>query len=92
MQWTGLSFAALQFRVKVRSPKLRPMLPQLAPRLARGAAHIAVKPPGAVRPNAFDVTYTVRDPKTGAIKYTKKNRFRNAAGQKFNRVPFRNME
>jgi len=54
--------------------------------------NIDVKPPGAVRPDAFDVQYTVRDPKTGEAKYTKKNRFRNVAGQKFVRVPFRDME
>lgn len=54
--------------------------------------NIDVKPPGAVRPDAFDVRYTVRDPKTGEIKYTKNNRFRNVAGQKFSRVPFRDME
>lgn len=54
--------------------------------------NINVRPPGAVRPDAFDVRYTVRDPQTGEIKYTNNNRFRNVPGQQFERVSFRDME
>lgn len=53
---------------------------------------IGVNPPGAVRPNSFDVEYTIRDPKTGAVKYSNEKRFKNEAGQSFNRVRFRDME
>jgi hypothetical protein len=53
---------------------------------------IKVNPPGAVRPDSFEVIYKVIDPKTGEVKHTKKKTFRNQAGEKFDRVNFRDME
>jgi hypothetical protein len=49
-------------------------------------------PPGSVRPDSFNVKYTVRDPKTGAIKDSKTKEFKNKKGEKFKRTPFRDME
>lgn len=54
--------------------------------------NIDVNPPGSVRPSSFDVEYTIRDPKTGAAKYSNEKRFRNQAGESFNRIRFRDME
>lgn len=54
--------------------------------------NIDVYPPGAVRPNTFEVQYRVRDPTTGKIVYKNSPDFKNEAGQTFSRVPFRSME
>ncbi|WP_157889839.1 DNA/RNA non-specific endonuclease [Tritonibacter mobilis] len=48
-------------------------------------------PPGAVRPDEFDVRYVVRDPKTGKIMYEVEREFDNEAGQSFKRVTWRDM-
>ena len=53
---------------------------------------IKVIPPGAVRPDKFDVKYKIVDPKTGKLKGRRKHIFRNQKGEKFHRVPFRDME
>lgn len=45
-----------------------------------------VFPPGATRPDQFRVSYTVRDPGTGEVVYERFPRFRNEAGQPFERV------
>ncbi|NLS00925.1 hypothetical protein HGP17_29195 [Rhizobium sp. P38BS-XIX] len=52
---------------------------------------VEVYPPGSVRPDSFKSTYTVRDPKTGAIKYKNSQKFKNKAGETFKRIPFREM-
>ncbi|NVK13221.1 MAG: DNA/RNA non-specific endonuclease [Rhodobacteraceae bacterium] len=49
-------------------------------------------PPGAVRPDEFDVQYVVRDPATGRKVYVGKKDFENAPGQKFSRVSWRDMQ
>ena len=54
--------------------------------------NIDVYPPGAVRPDSFDVSYKIIDPKTGKVKYKKEKEFENKAGQKFDRVQFRDMD
>lgn len=46
---------------------------------------VHVKPPGAKRPDAFDVEYTVTDPRTGETR-TETALFRNEVGQVFDRV------
>jgi hypothetical protein len=53
---------------------------------------VDVYPPGSVRPDLFRSTYSVKDPKTGEIKYQNRKNFRNRAGETFERVPFRDME
>ncbi|QND51888.1 hypothetical protein HB779_08210 [Phyllobacterium sp. 628] len=54
--------------------------------------NIDVYPPGSVRPDSFDVSYAVKDPKTGQIKYQKSKEFENKAGETFDRIRFRDME
>jgi hypothetical protein len=53
---------------------------------------IDVFPPGAVRPDVFRAKYTVRDPKTGKVRYQNRANFQNQAGEKFERISFRDME
>ncbi|SIS90828.1 hypothetical protein SAMN05878426_11028 [Phaeovulum vinaykumarii] len=53
---------------------------------------IDVYPPGAVRPDMFDSSYVVRDPKTGKIVYENEKSFKNKAGQSFNRITWRDMQ
>ncbi|KZK78995.1 putative ribonuclease YeeF [Pseudovibrio sp. W64] len=52
---------------------------------------IKVIPPGAVRPDAFDVSYKVVDPKTGKMRYKDKPSFENEAGETFDRIYFRDI-
>ena len=51
---------------------------------------IRVKPPGAERPEAFDVKYQVTDPATGETVKTTVT-FDNDPGQVFDRVPKKDM-
>lgn len=53
---------------------------------------IKVIPPGAVRPDKFDVVYKVVDPNTGEVKDIRKARMKNRPGEKFERVKYRDME
>ncbi|MCO4319044.1 DNA/RNA non-specific endonuclease [Phyllobacterium sp. 21LDTY02-6] len=53
---------------------------------------IDVYPPGSTRPDSFDVTYQVRDPKTNRTIYEDSPEFKNKSGQHFDRVSFRDME
>lgn len=52
---------------------------------------VDVYPPGAVRPDSFDSTYLVRDPKTGKIVYENEKSFKNKPGQAFSRISWRDM-
>jgi hypothetical protein len=47
---------------------------------------IALDPPGAVRPDNFQVVYTVSDPATGEIIDFQKPSFANVNGQTFDRI------
>ena len=47
---------------------------------------IDVHPPGAVRPDCFEVTYTVSNPETGAVVHRDWPAFWNEAGESFDRV------
>ncbi|MFV0334755.1 MAG: DNA/RNA non-specific endonuclease [Tropicimonas sp.] len=53
---------------------------------------IDVYPPGAARPDRFSSKYIVRDPKTGKVIYKNQERFRNKAGQSFQRITWREMK
>jgi hypothetical protein len=46
----------------------------------------------AVRPDSFNVSYKVIDPKTGKVKYQNWPKFKNKDGEKFQRINFRDME
>jgi RHS repeat-associated protein len=48
---------------------------------------VSLDPPGAVRPDHVDANYVVTDPRTGDIVDYTSVRFRNEAGQTFDRVP-----
>lgn len=48
---------------------------------------IDVVPPGAVRPDSFEVAYTVRNPETGKIVHERWPSFWNEAGETFDRFP-----
>ena len=48
--------------------------------------NIDVSPPGAVRPDKFEVDYTVTNPHTGEIVHENWPMFRNVDGQDFDRV------
>ncbi|MFT3799268.1 DNA/RNA non-specific endonuclease [Microbacterium sp.] len=52
---------------------------------------IDVVPPGAVRPDSFQVEYTITDPDTGKVAYRNWADFDNAPGQTFDRVKTRDM-
>ncbi|MBT2484543.1 MULTISPECIES: DNA/RNA non-specific endonuclease [unclassified Microbacterium] len=53
--------------------------------------NIDVNPPGAVRPDSFDVEYTVTNPATGEVVHRNWPEFENVDGQSFDRVPRRDM-
>ena len=53
---------------------------------------VDVYPPGAVRPDTFQSTYQVRDPKTGEVVYKNKEAFDNDASQTFIRIKWRDMQ
>jgi hypothetical protein len=48
---------------------------------------IDVYPPGAVRPDSFEVEYTVSNPETGQVVHRNWPSFWNEAGETFDRVP-----
>lgn len=48
---------------------------------------VDVHPPGEVRPDRFEVEYTVMNPQTGAVAYRNWPSFLNEAGETFDRVP-----
>jgi DNA/RNA endonuclease G (NUC1) len=48
---------------------------------------IDVYPPGAVRPDSFEVEYTVSNPHTGQVVHRNWPSFWNEAGETFDRVP-----
>lgn len=48
---------------------------------------IDVYPPGEVRPDSFEVSYTVSDPETGAVTYRNWPSFWNEPGETFDRMP-----
>jgi hypothetical protein len=48
---------------------------------------IDILPPGAIRPDKFEVAYTVSNPVTGDVIRDHSTSFNNVAGQTFNRVP-----
>lgn len=52
---------------------------------------IDVYPPGAVRPDSFEVSYTVTDPSTGNVAYQNWPSFWNEAGESFDSVRPGNM-
>lgn len=47
---------------------------------------IAIDPPGAVRPDNFQVVYVVSDPATGEILETRAPSFANVTGETFDRI------
>jgi len=47
---------------------------------------ISVDPPGAVRPDNFQVAYVVSDPQTGEILETRSPSFENVSGETFDRI------
>jgi hypothetical protein len=49
------------------------------------------RPPGATRPDAVAVKYTVTDPASGKVLYKNSQEFLNDTGQAFDRVPAGNM-
>lgn len=53
---------------------------------ARVDYRIAVDPPGAVRPDNFQVVYVVSDPSTGDIIESRAPSFANVAGETFDRI------
>jgi len=53
---------------------------------------VDVYPPGSVRPDAFQSTYQVRDPKTGEVVYKNKEAFDNDENQTFIRIKWRDMQ
>ncbi len=48
---------------------------------------IDITPPGAVRPDSFEVEYTITNPATGEVVHRNWPEFENVAGQTFARVP-----
>jgi hypothetical protein len=52
---------------------------------------IDVYPPGAVRPDSFEVSYTVTDPSTGDVAYQNWPSFWNEAGESFDPIRPGNM-
>ncbi|WP_394278342.1 DNA/RNA non-specific endonuclease [Microbacterium sp.] len=52
---------------------------------------IDVYPPGAVRPDSFEVTYTVTDPSTGTVAYRNWPSFWNESGEAFDAIHPRDM-
>ncbi|MCK3768725.1 DNA/RNA non-specific endonuclease [Microbacterium aerolatum] len=48
---------------------------------------VDVLPPGSVRPDRFEVSYTVTDPATGDVVRDHSTSFNNAAGELFDRIP-----
>ncbi|WP_406247047.1 DNA/RNA non-specific endonuclease [Microbacterium sp. M] len=52
---------------------------------------IGVHPPGAVRPDKFEVEYTVTNPNTGEVVRDHAHVFRNDHEQSFPRIPNRNI-
>ena len=53
---------------------------------ARVDYRIAVDPPGAVRPDNFQVVYVVSDPSTGEVFDVNRESFANVGGQTFDRI------
>lgn len=53
---------------------------------ARVDYRIAVDPPGAIRPDNFQVVYVVSDPTTGEIFDVNRESFANVGGQTFDRI------
>jgi hypothetical protein len=49
--------------------------------------NVDVYPPGAVRPDSFEVEYTVSNPATGEVAYRNWPSFWNEAGESFDRIP-----